>query len=273
MRNPGARGRPLDAERFAGWVQRFAGYHSHVSQTRIENWLRQFTEGDKDLAARILDAVEFYRPDQLADAYRSILGSLQGWSRNASQRQGRWRFVAFSIRSGESADSMLAAFRRANNLTGAHFNELFVYKADLLTENLGPEDTVVFVDDFAGTGDQAINAWKESLGELLPRRPRALLVLVVAVQQALRRITEETPLAVRTFRHLRARHNLFAPECTYFSGAEKRTVLSYCRRAAKSHPQGYGGCGVLVVMAHRCPNNSLPILHARSGNFRGLFPR
>jgi hypothetical protein len=30
---------------------------------------------------------------------------------------------------------------------------------------------------------------------------------------------------------------------------------------------------VLLVMAHRCPNNSLPILYARRPPFRGLFPR
>lgn len=232
----------------------------------------QFTGDDRGVAARVLDAVEFYRPDQLVQAYRSILGSLPGWSRSASQRHGRWRFVAFSVRSGESADSMLMTFRRANSL-GATFNELFVYKADLLREDLGPEDTVVFVDDFAGTGDQAISAWNESLGELLPRQPRTFLVLVVAVERALRRIAAETPLMVRTFRHLHERHNFFANECTYFSSAEKRTILSYCRRADRSNPQGYGSCGLLVVMAHRCPNNSLPILHARRTAFRGLFPR
>ncbi len=168
---------------------------------------------------------------------------------------------------------MLGTFRRANTLTPARFDELFVYKADLLKEKLEPEDTVVFVDDFAGTGDQAINAWKESLAELLPGQPRSFLVLAVAVQRALQRIAEETPLTVRTFRHLRARHDFFAGECTYFSLAEKRTALSYCRRADASNPQGYGRCGVLVVMAHRCPNNSVPILHARGAAFRGLFPR
>ncbi len=273
MRKPGKRGSPLDTERFNGWVERFSGYHSHVSRARIERWLAQFTDGDRDVAARVLDAVEFYRPDQLVQAYRSILGSLPGWSRSASQRQGRWRFVAFSTRPGESGDSMLATFRRANDLTQTRFDELFVYKADLLKENLGPDDTIVFVDDFAGTGDQAINAWKESLGELLPRQPRAFLVLVVAVEGARRRIADQTPLTVRTFRHLRERHNLFANECTYFSIAEKRTVLSYCRLADKSNPHGYGHCGVLVVMAHRCPNNSLPVLHARGAAFRGLFPR
>jgi hypothetical protein len=43
---------------------------------------------------------------------------------------------------------MLAAFRVANQLTAKRHDELFIYKADLMKEQLGPEDTVVFVDDF-----------------------------------------------------------------------------------------------------------------------------
>jgi hypothetical protein len=107
----------------------------------------------------------------------------------------------------------------------------------------------------------------------LPRRPRAFLVLAVAVEDALRRIGRETALTVRAFRHLRARHNFFSNDCTYFSRAEKRTVLTYCNRADAVNPQGYGQSGLLLVMAHRCPDNSLPILHSRRAAFRGLFPR
>lgn len=273
MRRPGERGKPVDEQRFAGWIARFAGYRVQVTRARIEQWLDQFDAGDGDLGARILDAVEFFRADQLSDAYRSILGALPGWSRSASQRQGRWRFVAFGIHSGESGDAMLTAFRSANGLGGARFDELFVHKADLLRENLGPGDTVVFVDDFAGTGDQVIGAWTESLGELLPSGPRAFLILVAAVEDARRRIARETPLTVRPFRHLRARDNLFASECTHFRRVEKETILAYCRRADSANPKGYGQCGLLLVMAHRCPNNSLPILHARGRSFRGLFPR
>ncbi len=273
MRRPAARGAPVDDERFAGWLERFAGYRVQATRARIGQWLAHFDAGDRDLGARILDAVEFFRLDQQSNAFRSILGALPGWSRNAARRQGRWRFVAFGIHSGESGDAMLAAFRVANGLGGAPFNELFIHKADLLRENLEPDDTVVFVDDFAGTGDQVIEAWTESLGELLPGRPRAFLILVVAVEDARQRISRETPLTVRAFRYLRARDNLFANECNHFSRSEKNTALGYCQRADASNPRGYGGCGLLLVLSHRCPNNSLPILHARGRNFAGLFPR
>lgn len=273
MRRPRERGRPHDEARFDAWLESFWGYRSHISRQKIEKWIAQFAAADRDLAGRILDAVEFYRPDMLANAYTSVLGRLPGWSKVAQERQGKWRFVPFTVRPGESGDMMLSVFRTANKLNTARYDELFVYKADLLKEGLGPDDTVVFVDDFAGTGDQAIGAWRESLAELLPGRPKTFLVLVAAIQEAITRISTDTALKVRAHRHLRPRDNFFANDCQHFSPAEKQQVLHYCEQANAEHPRGYGDCGVLLVMAHRCPNNSLPILHSKDSAFRGLFPR
>lgn len=273
MKQPKARGIPVDAARIAGWLERFAGYHTHVSQSRINQWFDQFHNDHRDLAARILDAVEFYREDHLAHAYRAVFGRLSGWSRKASKRQGRWRFVAFSRRSGESGDRMLHTFRRAAGLASDRFNELFIHRSDLLRENLSANDTVIFVDDFSGTGTQAVTAWNESLSELLPGRPRTFLVLVVAIHDAVTYITSNTPIQVRAFRRLRAHDNFFATQCTRFNGTEKAGTLEYCTIADAANPRGFGACGVLLVLAHRCPNNSLPILHSNNAAFRGLFPR
>jgi hypothetical protein len=158
-------------------------------------------------------------------------------------------------------------------LTAARFDDLFIHRSDLLREQLIADDTVVFVDDFAGTGKQAVTAWNESLGELLPGRPRIFLVLVVAIDAAIRDIGSQTPMIVKAFRRFRAHDNLFAAQCTHFSGAEKTSVLHYCNVAEAANPRGYGACGVLLVFAHRCPNNSLPILHSNKPAFHGLFPR
>ncbi len=273
MRQPKARGTAVDAPRVDGWLERYAGYRVYVSRARINQWLGQFQNHHRDVAARILDAIEFFREDHLAGAYRAILGRLPGWSKKASERQGRWRFVAFSTRAGESGDRMLHAFRTATGLGAARFNDLFIHRSDLLREELTADDTVVFVDDFAGTGNQAVSAWNESLGELLPQRPRIFLVLVVATDAAIQQIGGQTGMTVKTFRRFRAHDNVFAGECTHFSGAEKASVLHYCNIADAANPRGYGACGVLLVFAHGCPNNSLPILHSKRPAFRGLFPR
>ena len=47
-----------------------------------------------------------------------------------------------------------------------------------------------------------------------------------------------------------------------FSPEEKRSILTLCRdtRCSNDYIKGYGGCGLLVVFKHGCPNNSVPIL-------------
>jgi hypothetical protein len=273
VRNPGARGRPIDAARFAEWTDAFAGYSPRVTRQSIEQWLSQFAPNDRDLAARVLDAVEYHQDDQLAEAFRALLSGLSGWSKDSTRRKGRWWFVPFSTGVGESGDAMLHLFRRANGMSGSVFSSLFIHKSELLQQDPGPEDTVAFVDDFAGTGRQAVTTW-EPLAELLTRKPRTLLVLAVGVDQGLRRIASETSLVPHTYRRLDGRHNFFAPSCTYFRVGEKGRIDRYCRRADPSLPHGFGACGLLLVLAHGGPNDSLPILHTtRPRRFRGLFPR
>ncbi len=168
---------------------------------------------------------------------------------------------------------MLHTFRTANGLSSKRFDNLFIHKSELLGQNLGADDTVVFVDDFVGTGEQAVTAWKESLGELLPGRPRIFLILAVAIREAIAKIGEETPIKVHAFRKLGEHDNFFAAECVHFGHTEKARALHYCKVADAANPRGFGACGLLLVLAHRCPNNSLPILHSKTADFRGLFPR
>lgn len=273
MRAPRARGTAIDMERMRQWMGDFSGYRIPVSEERIDRWLAQFAGKDRDLAARVLDAVDFVTHAQIVAAFRNILASLDGWHIDPAQRQGKWRFAPFSGSSGESGDTMIWYFRHANNMTGRPYKDLFIYRRDLLSENLEPSDTVVFVDDFSGTGQQASGAWKEQLEELLPNSPRAYLVLVVGSITARNRISAETGLTVVNSIELTDRDNLFSEACTYFTREEKETLLKYCRRADRREPKGFGNCGYVVVLAHKCPNNSVPVLHARNGRWEGLFRR
>jgi hypothetical protein len=259
--------------RMASWRTEFGGYRYPVTEARIDRWLDQFQNADRDLAARVLDCVDFIAHEQMGEAFRSILNGLPGWHQLEEQRQGKWRFVAFSTSAGESGDAMLRLFRHANNLAGKQFNELFIYKSELLSENLGSEDTVVFVDDFSGTGDQVCEAWTNSLRELLPEGPSVFLILMSASAAARTRIETETKLVVNCYIELSASENIFSPKCKHFTPLEKRTLLTYCERADRNNPQGRGSCGLVIVFWHTCPNNSIPILHVRKRGWEGLFRR
>jgi len=256
-----------------GWVADFAGYRVNVNEGRVDRWLQQFEAGHRDIAARLLDAVDFITSEQIAEAYRQTLRTLPGWHQNPVRRRGRWRFVPFSFSAGESGDSMLHVFRVSNGLQHHRYSELFIHLRDLPGQALGEDDTVVFVDDFSGTGDQAIRNWKEALAELLPQQPSSFLVLVAAGVEARRRINRETSLTVVPHSVLGNADNLFHERCRHFTNGEKSTLFTYCERAARREPRGYGECGFVLVLSHRCPSNSIPILHVSTRRWEGLFRR
>lgn len=116
MRRPFAPGTAIDARRYKRWIDRFGSYREAVINVTINSWLENFEDEDQDLAARVLDVVEFYGQSQIHSAYRDALKAVPGWHKESQQRRGQWRFAAMSGSAGESGDAMLYQFRVANGL-------------------------------------------------------------------------------------------------------------------------------------------------------------
>ncbi len=273
MRESLPAGTAIDEARYTRWLEEFEGYRHQITRRRIENWLDQFADSDKDVAARTLDCVEFIGSGRIDAAFRQILAALPGWNRNRAARQGEWRFVAFSTSAGESGDAMIHRFRRANNMSHPNFDQLFIHPSSLAQARLSTADTVVFIDDFTGSGDQAIGKWQNVFAEILADVPTVYLAVVAASMQVARRIREETAIQVMSDINLGQDDNIFNAACARFSAAEKTVIHAYCVRVDSVQPGGYGDCGFLVIFAHDCPNNSIPILHKVTSVWRGLFPR
>jgi len=273
MKLPKQRGAPIDGARMREWLDDFAGYRVNVTEGRIDRWIDQFGTKHRDLSARVLDSVEFVSRSRVATAFRQGLRCIPGWHSRAAKRKGKWVFVPFTASAGESGDTMCHEFRIANGMGNRKFDNLFKYKSDLPDERLGPKDTVIFIDDFAGTGDQAIDHWERVLSELLPQQPTTYLVLLMANVGARRKISRNTEMIVLADTELRDSDNIFHVGCTHFSIADKKHLLKLCRRAKQDEPRGYGNSGLLLVFSHRCPNNSIPILHESNRRWEGLFRR
>ena len=274
MRTPRPVGTAIDDNRKQQWIEDFTGYRVPVTEDRIDQWLSQFNGGDQDAAARLLDAVLFVSSSDVTTAFQETLASLDGWALSEDDRRGRWMFVPFTGSAGESGDHMLERFRHANNLKGHKYSDMFCYRSELVELQPGPKDTVVLVDDFSGTGDQACTAWESTFQELLPLRPRVLLVLLAASNAAQDRIATETGMKACARIELGSDADIFSAQCTLFSDEEKARLFHYGERADPKHPRGWGDCGFVIVFPHTTPNNSIPLLHKRKmGRWEGLFPR
>jgi hypothetical protein len=285
MKKPLAPGTAINAKRYKRWIERFGSYREGIINVTIQSWLEQFQLPDRDLAARVLDSVEFYGVTQIHAAYKHALAALPGWDRDPKKRIGNWRFAAMSDSAGESGDAMLYQFRLANGLDSKHFGDLFVSRSDLFRQTmlpeddpkrLGPDDTIVLLDDFSGTGSQVCNAWNDpvtSFGALLAGMEKIYLVLVAASKAARDKILKETSIRPFPIHSLQESDNVFSEKCNKFSKADRTKLLHYCSIANKKHPKGFGDCGLVVVFHHRPPNNTIPILHASHDDWTGLFPR
>jgi hypothetical protein len=285
VRPPLAPGTPIDAERIRGWLARFAAYRDAVVPPTIEGWLNQFEDRDRDLAARVLDVVEFFGLAQIYAAFRQTLAALDGWDRDPARRVGNWRFAAMSGSAGESGDAMLHHFRVANGLDREPFNQLFVDRSTLFRQTmlheddpnrLSDRDVVVLVDDFSGTGEQVCTAWNEpqtSFSSFLQGVGRTYLLLIAASSDARERIRKETSLSPIPAHELGSPDNIFSDRCAHFTERDRLRLLHYGEIADRRNPKGRGECGLVVVFQHRSPNNSIPILHAVHRRWTGLFPR
>ena len=273
MKAPRPANAAIDLRRFNGWLNDFAAYRHSVSQGSIEAWLAQFDPHDRDLGARVLDVVEFIGQPQIAAAFRNNLQSIPGWNAVESGRKGKLRFAAYSSSSGESGDTMLHQFRLANGLDSKRFKHLFIHRSELLLQDLGSEDTLLLVDDFVGTGKQVCDAWKDTFAELVAGIGRVYLIVVAATPRSSERIQTDTDLTLAPSRWLDESDDLFCERCRHFSDAEKSRLLKYNKKADRNNPKGFGECGLVVVFQHRCPNDSIPILHVNNEKWTGLFRR
>lgn len=252
------------------WLARFSNYRRPPSEQEIREWIARFDE-HQGLGEKVLDHVVLASEEEIQRGYRDALEAIPGWHRQRSRRRGQWAIAGFGG-AGQSGAEMLRKFREANRLSPDRFDYLFASITDLPSLELSHEDTVIFVDDFSGTGDQITTHWPVH-AELIGGA-RSFLVLTAATEAAVRRIVELQQLEeLIVAQVLGGDANVLSPDSPYFSAAEKEALLTYCRIADARKPRGFGDCGLLYVLSHKTPNNSLPILHVNKQSWRGLFPR
>ena len=253
------------------WLRRFAPYRLPPTRETLLDWLRRFDPAHLPIAHKILDEVIIVSELEIQEGYRRALEELDGWSRVARERRGRWFFVGVGG-AGESGPAMVRLFREANGLTRRDWQDYFVTPLDLPRLGLSAFDSVVFIDDFAGTGQQMVGYWP-IIEELVASEAQCFLLLTALTRNAQREIVANTEFMVRADRLLEAESNVYSEESNVLDERERTALDVYGQIAWPRHPRGFGNCGLCFVLSHKTPNNSIPILHANHADWVGLFPR
>ena len=147
---------------------------------------------------------------------------------------------------------------------------------DLECERIrSPPKTIIFVDDYVGSGNSFKEFWY-NIGTLLNENCKFIFAVLIAHQQGKESIEDELPIKlIMPTMPIPHNNKIFHNENPMFTEDEKITIKKYCDSLGLPDRIKYGfmNTQAMVVIYERTPNNTLPILHARTKKWEPLFPR
>jgi len=195
------------------------------------------------------------------------------------------RFIGIGNPS-ESGTHILYYFRQENRLK----TEDFVHSHDLCTAagphslQAGRVDTIVFLDDFCGSGTQAKRYASQLLKDFRRLGPENLQIhyyVLFATSKGLQSVRKGAAFdRVGAVCELDASFKCLSPRSRYFRDSNPPITREFAAQLCdfygsglyRQNPRGFGNGQLLVGFEHNVPNNSLPIIWSQGTASRRWSP-
>src|ERR1700682_5675192 len=242
------------------------GDHEGLNQARLLRWLDQFADADLTLAIEAIKAVRYYDSAKIRAMTKQLFRII------VAELDERGLSTAVFVAVGNAGSGSATVVRGLRELMRGTRHRV-VSMLEVSQIQSGAVDAIVFLDDFSGTGDTLVSWWETVESIVRPSNAALFVGLLVLNERARVRIEEFA--SVLSVTELDAAANVLDAESKLFSDDQKAALLKCCTATScgPRYEKGYGGCGLLVVLKHGCPNNSLPILWYDSPTWRALFNR
>lgn len=253
----------------------FRGYEpQQVTLLSAARWLKQFPARARLRAFSLLDSIIYLSKRQTREYLVELNSKLVKRLRSEGIKYDSIIYVAMDD-AGSSSHQMLGMLRDAANLqrvganlvTSTHARRLMD-----LTSGLS-KGAVVYVDDFAGSGQQFERNHKYASQWILGSLPEFLLVPVIC-QEAYERVTErgvEPLMAVMHSQMERPLHPLSDELPPHF----KSSLHAIFEQTLGCKGLGFRDLATMVVFYRNAPNSVPLVFRGTIGQkiFRGIFPR
>lgn len=266
---------PILETRVPEWMVLFERWASGAGPVRGEEFLRWCTQIEphwRSVALRLLTKVIFLSEEEVREMWKLLY-------RNkipADAKTKRARYVGLG-RAGKSGLLQLYWLEQALSKLPQSERSFDFKTAFRTVDSLSHEealvDSIVFIDDFIGTGQQAIESIELVLQEHSWLRTRQLFLCAIAgFEDGIREIEGGvSELSGRVFvaKTLAARDKAFSPENPLWdSETDREEARSWCERLGtmllrrKALALGWKGSEALFAFHYNTPNNTLPIFWA-----------
>ncbi|MDQ2184814.1 hypothetical protein RBI13_06375 [Alcaligenaceae bacterium A4P071] len=251
---------------------------------RPRAWIENFESADQILAAQLLERFVFYNQrltdSLLAASFASIADGLTKGP-SAPDRDTLLRILPqalFTPVCGENpnpTDSGNFFCRRARQVLGVAENQIVTTSDAILAASRG--ETVVFVDDFIGSGDQFLSTWRDIRSgasfEEIQRTSgfTAIYLSLVGTQLGITKLRQDTPsVAICVSHQLDDRGSIWglAQSNPVLFQEISQFLVKYVPRLTPRDPYmhqsdflyvGYKRRGLFLAFEHSVPDATLPI--------------
>ncbi|PRQ06005.1 phosphoribosyltransferase-like protein [Enhygromyxa salina] len=251
-----------------------AGFWDREVRISPRGWLNNFPDNEQPLAARLLDKFQFFSEDMvnrmLTTAARHV---------GADLTAKRTFIAGVEGENPNPTDSGYMFCRKARQLLKVAEERCLTI--DNCAQNLEPGDTLIFVDDFVGTGQQMSATWSRLSGSLKtagtdPLRIDVRYLGLVATETGVSRIRSTMNIPCH-FAHILGPEYHIKEILRGESNAinevfDEATIIHFLESHAqnlitKSYIDkvwGFNNLGLALAFSHSVPDGSLPIYWADS---------
>lgn len=237
-----------------------------ITIEQFNQWLEQFLPEEKPFIEKIVSAFRYYSVNKiyklLESLHEQILTIL-----NLPLDKIWFVPVGYVAKSG----SAIAYFyRKQNKIPDDRF---LPYSA--LTDTIIPYgDAIVFLDDFIGSGDQAIQVWN-NIPKFLPSSRNIVFSTIIGLHEGIQNVTAKTGFIVIVNDQIEGDD---PPLSSIFPNDDDRQkalaiLLKYGERLFPKNPLGYKDSKALIGFFYSTPNNTFPIFWSSEDGWKPLLPR
>ncbi|OBX21586.1 hypothetical protein A9996_17960 [Gelidibacter algens] len=266
-----------------------------TSTDDIRAWLEQFGDFEDQRAMfNILSNLKFYQTSEIRDKMEDIF-------REVRKEIAKSQKIVYKEQGKLKRDDILVSYLDKNPVkSGAEYAKMFVEVNNIYKDNSTNPDKIdrkllelkninslVFIDDFIGSGDSVIENLKPIILSNLETLKKNNIIIVIGVitgfEEAKHKIIkfgkkEGVTLEVKLIDPLNNSDKCFDDDSLiYIKPIDREKAKIICEKIGnkleKRHPLGYHNCQATVVFPTTCPNNTLPILWKETENWKPLFKR
>lgn len=248
-----------------------AVFKGEITAPRISNWMSQFEKSDREVIAKLVEYFRYYTSSDVFSLVERLWSSLR--SEHGVAPESSWFVPSGYV--AKSGDAVAYFFRRHNELP----EEAFLRVSDLTSDRFTQRNTVVFVDDFIGSGQEALFIASGVVEPLRVKAPgtKFIFAAMVGYEDGIKRIVESKAMDVCIVDVLKDETRPFSTNSIIFPEPESRAkaeqvVRKYCSILKPKSPLGYGETQGLVGFFFGTPNNTLPIFWSKSAGWNPLLP-